>query len=77
MSNEELVSLIIESAVDSCSKLEQNYAITDMILRTYIPDAKGSALSDDPQSNDYERSRILFALRGILLFNNQGHKKNQ
>lgn len=77
VSNEELVNLIIESAVDSCSKLEQTYAIADLILKAYVPDAKSSTNSDDLGSNDYERSRILFALRGILLFNNQGHKKNQ
>jgi hypothetical protein len=39
--------------------------------------SKPLVLNDDLNNNDYERSRILFALRGILLFNDQGYKRNQ
>ena len=28
-------------------------------------------------NNDYEKSRILYCLRGVLLFGDEGHKKNQ
>lgn len=28
-------------------------------------------------NNDLEKSRILFALRGVLLYNDQGYKRNQ
>lgn len=34
-------------------------------------------LSMQINNNDFEKSRILFSLRGILLFNDQGHKRNQ
>ena len=42
VSNEQLVNLIIESAVDSCSKLEQNYAIADFVLKMYLPEINKS-----------------------------------
>lgn len=28
-------------------------------------------------NNDFEKCRILYSLRGVLLFNDEGHKKNQ
>jgi len=28
-------------------------------------------------NNNFEKSRILYCLRGVLIFNDEGHKKNQ
>lgn len=28
-------------------------------------------------NNNFEKSRILYSLRGILIFNDEGHKRNQ
>lgn len=65
VSNEEMVHLIIEKALESCHTLDLNYAF-------------GNIFSDGANSsNDYEKSRILFSLRGVLLYNDQGIKENQ
>ena len=32
---------------------------------------------DEIRSNEYERSRIFFCLRSLLLFKDEGHKRNQ
>ena len=63
VSNMEMVSLIVEKALESCVALDSSFVFADNIL--------GENLSSN---NDYERSRILFALRGVILYNDRGHK---
>ncbi len=37
-----------------------------------------NALNHDININNYyEQSRILYSLRGVLIFNDEGHKRNQ
>ena len=71
VSNESMVSLIIEKSLQSCIDLDTNFAFEAMF-------AGENFLGDNLCSqNDYERSRILFALRGVILYNDRGHKENQ
>jgi hypothetical protein len=68
VSNENLVSLIIEKSLESCVELEQGFVLRNVL---------GNFLNMPVTNNDFEKSRILFALRGILLYNDQGFKRNQ
>lgn len=36
-----------------------------------------SLKQDHVLSNGFEKSRIMYSLRSLLLFNDEGHKKNQ
>jgi hypothetical protein len=60
VNNEELVSSILEGALNACISLEVYEQIGGVIA---------TVLSQDLSiNNDYEKSRILYSLRGVLLF---------
>ena len=72
VSNEELVTKIIYSALDSCNALDMN------VFGEAILISEGNKNEDRHlHKNDFEKSRIFFSLRGILLYNEQGFKRNQ
>lgn len=72
VSNEEMVTKIIDAVLDSCLALDLDvFAEAIMIAELEKNDEMHL------QSNDYERSRRFFCLRGILLFNEEGYKRNQ
>lgn len=64
-----IVSQIIEGALNSCIELEQEELIHGIVSNAINQDLK--------LNNNYEKSRILYCLRGILIFNDEGHKRNQ
>ncbi len=69
VNNEELVSTILDKALSACTSLEIYEQVGGVIA---------NVLSDDVHINlDYEKCRILYSLRGVLLFGDEGHKKNQ
>jgi hypothetical protein len=69
VNNEELVSMILDKALKACVSLEVYEQVGGVI---------STVLSQDLSINlDFEKSRILYSLRGVLLFGDEGHKKNQ
>ena len=71
VNNEEVVTSIIEASLESCLNLDRTILFANLIT-------KHSNQSDEIVENqDYEKSLILQSLKGILIFNEQGFKKNQ
>jgi len=69
VNNQELVFTILDQSLNACTHLEVYEQIGGVI---------SNVLSDDLSINlDYEKCRILYSLRGVLLFGDEGHKKNQ
>jgi hypothetical protein len=69
VNNEQLVQQIIEGALNSCIELEQEELIHGIV---------SNAINHDLNlNNNFEKSRILYCLRGVLIFNDEGHKRNQ
>jgi hypothetical protein len=66
ISNTALVRQIIDSALDACIKLDIEDGFSS------IKDSK-----DGLVHNSFEKSQIIFALRGILLLNDEGFRINQ
>lgn len=52
----------------ACCDLENEDLSLGIIALTY---------QDLGINNDYEKSRILYSLRGVLIFADEGHKRNQ
>lgn len=71
VNNEELVELIIDVSLDSCMSFEQNLVIKTIINIELDPDSQGV------KNYDYEKSLIFNALRGIVIYKDEGHKRNQ
>lgn len=69
VNNEELVSTIIEGALNSCLELEREELVHGIVSNVLNQDLK--------LNNNFEKSRILYSLRGVLIFNDEGHKRNQ
>ena len=66
-----MVTYIIEASLESCLDLDRTILFANLI-------SKHSNQSDEMVENqDYEKSLILQSLKGILIFNEQGFKKNQ
>jgi hypothetical protein len=69
VNNEVLVSQIIEGALNACIKLNEHEIfgalISERVDKHFI------------RHTDYEKGKILHSLRGILLYNDEGHKHNQ
>lgn len=55
--------------LNNCNSLEN-----EEIVHTIVSDAMNQ---DIKINNNYEKSRLLYCLRGILIFNDEGHKRNQ
>ena len=71
VNNEEVVTSIIEASLESCLDLDRAILFANLIT-------KHSNQSDEVIENkDYEKSLILQSFKGILIFNEQGFKKNQ
>jgi hypothetical protein len=70
VNNEELVKTIFDHALEACGQFGfQEYV--GAIIGNVKPEYELNI------NNDYEKSRILYSLRGVLLFGDEGHKKNQ
>ena len=70
VSKEEIVTSIIDAALESCISFEQISLVEVMLSRELD--------RDYPLQNfDYEKCLIFNALRGILIFNEQGFRRNQ
>lgn len=68
ISNTALVRQIIDGALEACIELDKEEFVTHYILK------------DDKEMlihNNYEKSQIIYALRGILLLNDEGFRINQ
>jgi hypothetical protein len=75
VNSEELVVSIIDGALNACLSFEP-VEIEENVVKYAL------ALSPVPGQDiskitNYEKSRILYSLRGILIFNDEGHKRNQ
>lgn len=69
VNNEELVSMIFEKALTSMTELEREEVEHGIV---------SIAMKEDHTVNyGFEKSRILHSLRGLLIFNDEGHKRNQ
>ena len=66
ISNTALVRVIIDSALDACVKLDIEDGLNSM-----------KESKDGLVHNSFEKSQIIFALRGILLLNDEGFRINQ
>ena len=67
VNNEELVNMILDKSLKACVSLEVYEQVSGVI---------STVLSQDLSINfDYEKCRILYSLRGVLLFDDEGHKK--
>ena len=69
INNDELVDLIVDQSLEACIALSNE----DIVKTTFF----GKEFNPNDNPNDYEKSKILYALRGILIFNDEGNKKNQ
>jgi hypothetical protein len=69
VNNEGLIAEIIDGALDACIQLDASefYAglLSDRIDKELV------------RHVDYEKGKIFHSLRGILLYNDEGHKQNQ
>ena len=71
MTNEEIVTKIIEASLESCLDMEQTIVFANLVSKY------SSQTEEVVENKDYEKSLILQSLKGILIFNEQGFKKNQ
>lgn len=69
VNNEELVNIIIDGALNSCLELEKEELVHGIVSNVINQDLR--------LNNNFEKSRILYSLRGVLIFNDEGHKRNQ
>lgn len=60
--------MIIDASLEACMALNHQ----DIVSTTFFGKDSGAE-----NANYYEKSKILFSLRGILIFNEQGISKNQ
>ncbi len=60
--------MIIDASLEACMTLSHQ----DIVTTTFFGKDPGTE-----NANYYEKSKILFSLRGILIFNEQGINKNQ
>ena len=70
ISNEELIIQIIDACLGVC--VEEGFKFVLFNLLSSVN--KSSPITD---LKDYEKSGIFYALRGILLFHDEGHTRNQ
>lgn len=69
VNNEGLVTQIIDGALDACIKLDANEFFSTLLAERINKEVIRHV--------DYEKGKILHSLRGILLYNDEGHKHNQ
>ena len=69
VNNEGLVTQIIDGALDACIELNKTDLFTNLISERIDKEVI--------RHTDYEMGKILHCLRGILLYNDEGHKHNQ
>ena len=71
-----MVDLIIDGALHACTLLEMNFNF-EMAIISQLSKTDKNDFFPTQTGNDYQKSRIFFCLRGILLCGQEGHRRNQ